>query len=306
MFCDSCGKKIPDTTEFCPYCGNDVRIDFDDTPQPPVAPVVTRAQVQRPQQTTQQAVPRTAPKPQQASTPKVNAGSVRPQQSAPSQTASSIRTSSSKSAPGGGMVLADGEQPVKQYHCSTLDVPVSTDGYITVTNKRLIFHAYSSGTMGSRVTKEVTLSKITGLDCFYGTNLSVPKLIAGILCAILALTVLFSRVNSSASGFLRMFFSSAMLIIVKLIVTAVLGYIAYRLIKGCLKKCFKMRIFASECGESPISIGDGPAGVLGSKALFSVVASPTKETDLMLNELGALVHDLQSMGDLAVSKWRNH
>lgn len=34
-------------------------------------------------------------------------------------------------------------------------------------------------------------------------------------------------------------------------------------------------------------------------------ASRTSDTDRMMNEVGALVHDLQTMGDMAVSKWKN-
>lgn len=38
---------------------------------------------------------------------------------------------------------------------------------------------------------------------------------------------------------------------------------------------------------------------------YAIVSEPTSDTDRMMNEVGALVHDLQTMGDMAVSKWKN-
>ncbi len=42
-----------------------------------------------------------------------------------------------------------------------------------------------------------------------------------------------------------------------------------------------------------------------TQSFYAIVSEPTSDTDRMMNEVGALVHDLQTMGDMAVSKWKN-
>lgn len=72
-----------------------------------------------------------------------------------------------------------------------------------------------------------------------------------------------------------------------------------------LEKVLAKTIYASECSPSPINIGEGALSLQGNAVFYAIVSEPTSDTDRMMNEVGALVHDLQTMGDMAVSKWKN-
>ena len=84
------------------------------------------------------------------------------------------------------------------------------------------------------------------------------------------------------------------------VVLLVLGIV---LLIFSLRKCFFLSIYSSKANGSPISIGGGPRTLVGNGALYSLASEPTEDTDRMMNELGALVQDLQTLGDHAISKW---
>ena len=65
-----------------------------------------------------------------------------------------------------------------------------------------------------------------------------------------------------------------------------------------------MEIHTGNFTASGISLGSSPTSSLGNTALYTLVGRPTKDTDQMMNELGAMVKDLQTMGDLAIKKWQ--
>ena len=44
--------------------------------------------------------------------------------------------------------------------------------------------------------------------------------------------------------------------------------------------------------------------LIGNSALYTLNARKSLETDLMMKELGAMVEELQTIGDLAVQKWK--
>ena len=89
--------------------------------------------------------------------------------------------------------------------------------------------------------------------------------------------------------------------------TAIWGLLAIALgvlcVIGSIQKSFFLSIFSSKANGSPISIGAGARSLVGNGALYSLMSEPTADTDRMLNELGALVQDLQTLGDHAIEKW---
>jgi hypothetical protein len=62
-------------------------------------------------------------------------------------------------------------------------------------------------------------------------------------------------------------------------------------------------VYSSKASGSPIAIGEGYGGFGGNGAVFTVTAAPTVETDAMMLELGALVSDLQRMGNYGTANW---
>jgi hypothetical protein len=176
------------------------------------------------------------------------------------------------------VVLSDGEQIVKSYCCAKMVHP-KCDGYLTVTNKRILFEGRGGA---SRVTQEAWIEGVSGINAFYGWDIQVLRLILGIIAVI--------------AGFV-VFRSSKPAAIALLVIGGLLIYSA-------LLKCFKMEIHTGNFTASGISLGSSPTSALGNGALYTLTGRPTEDTDCMMNELGAMVKDLQTMGDLAIQKWQ--
>lgn len=174
-------------------------------------------------------------------------------------------------------LLADGEEAVRSYQCAT---SLTGTCFLTVTNKRIIFRAVSNDK--SFVEKEVHIDTVTGVDCMRGKNFNFKLMIPGVLLGIFALTQISDRFGFG---------------LVLLIAAAALIYFAIR-------PTYSLKILASKCESSPIDIGMGATSLLGNKAVIQFNCMPTDQAYKMINELGALVLDLQTMGDLAVTNWK--
>lgn len=176
--------------------------------------------------------------------------------------------------------MAENEKVVRRYHCSNVRRP-KCDGYLTVTNKRVMFQAKAAT---SRISKEVVLDSVSGLDCYYGLNVNVGGIILAVLLIIGGIFCIGTSEELVFPGLLLLAVAVVLLIL-------------------SLRKCFFLSIYSSKANGSPISIGGGPRTLVGNGALYSLVSEPTEDTDCMMNEMGALVLDLQTLGDHAISKW---
>ena len=70
------------------------------------------------------------------------------------------------------------------------------------------------------------------------------------------------------------------------------------------QNCFILSIYSSKTIGCSISIGSAPQNMMGNGALYTLKSRPTVDTDRMINELGALIQDLQTYGNQAVVKWK--
>ncbi|NLC96966.1 MAG: zinc ribbon domain-containing protein [Erysipelotrichaceae bacterium] len=178
------------------------------------------------------------------------------------------------------LVLSENEKVVKEYHCSRSYSP-SSDGYLIVTNKRILFHGIGKK---STLNEEVQISSISGLVAYIGRNFNLFFLINGILLILLGFFILDKNV------------------FVGFIFLIIAAFILYNV----FKKTFFLCIYSSATTGMPINVGEGPSSsIVGNKALVSFTAEPTNETVRMISELGALVSDLQTLGDDAIEKWAN-
>lgn len=252
MFCEYCGKEVEDHAEFCPHCG--MALENDDY----MASLKKRAK-ERLNKVGTSEVKMDPPKPVSVSTSRGNS-IINP-------------------------VLAEGEVVVRKYNCADVR---GVKGYLTVTNKRLLFNA-SGG--NSRFNQEVTLSSVSGLTCYRGLNVDTKMVIIGSILALLGIGVLSASSNTYGGG------GGAL----GMILMAVGGFIIYL----GIRTAFQIAVYAKDVQLSPIVVGEGPKSLLGNSALFAIASTPTVDTDIMLEELGALVQDLQSVGDLAIEKWQN-
>ncbi len=175
--------------------------------------------------------------------------------------------------------LMENEVVVQNYQCCDLVLP-RVEGFLTATNQRLIFHA-SGG--NSQVNQSVAIESIGGIDAFYGMQLKWGLIIFGIIF-ILSSFSLFRATYSALAG---------------LILLVIGGFMLYR----GIRRCFYLSIYSKTQPGSPISIGEGAKGLLGSSALYSLRCQPTTDTDRMITQIGAVIKDIQTLGDLAVEKW---
>lgn len=279
-FCAQCGARVPDGAANCPACGAAAEPEQYTQPVQPAR----RSDNQPPRHTnTQQTRYRDPQQSRYSDNPP-------PRRQDSQQTTREYSETSERPAsrPAANMCLAENEKVVRQYQCTDIRHPKAA-GYLAVTNKRVIFYGRGSS---SRVVKEVVLDSVSGIDCFYGMDIRLGRLIFGVILAILGI-VLKSVIDDAF--YFGSYGTPALLLTV----------IGVLLVALSLRKCFYLSIFSSKANGSPISIGGQPRSVIGNGALYSLSSRPTQDTDRMLSELGALIQDLQTMGDHAIDKWKN-
>jgi len=208
----------------------------------------------------------------------------------------SSSSQSTYSSYGNFVKLSENEVRIKTYHCTTLKKPKG-EGYITITNKRVVFHGYGNSSTGSsKLVSDVPIETVSGIRTYYGTGLNILALIFGIIFSIPTLIMLF---NSDFGIFAK--YSSKAVWIPFLIC---LG-LAIFFLRRCKQGSYYLSIFSSGANGSPISIGDGSLGgrLTGQGALMTVVATPAADTQELMQEIGAIIMDFKSMGDHAIEKW---
>lgn len=184
------------------------------------------------------------------------------------------------------LILAEGEEIIKQYHCSDVK---GARGFLTVTNKRLMFHAIG---VDSRLSQEITLDSVTGVSSYYGTNYRYGRIAVGSVLILLCILFVAIAGNSFIPGF---FYT----------VGFALGALGVLLIALSIRKSFLIAFYSKDVSLSPIVVGEGPSSLLGNDALLALQTERTQETDMMLNEIGALIQDMQTLGDHALEKWKH-
>ena len=93
--------------------------------------------------------------------------------------------------------------------------------------------------------------------------------------------------------------------------SAVIGLVigAIAIYMGCrsYNQSYNISIYSKGASSSPISIGDRTFGVglTGQGAAFTITAVPSVDTKVMIEELGALILDIKTLGNHAIDKWSN-
>lgn len=312
MFCEECGMEIPEGASVCPTCGAAVarpvrpaRPERPEMPERPVRPErpETRPQRQAPRggaprgEAPRGAAPRgNAPRGERANRVEMEP----PRPARPERPVQQSRPMSGNPMLD-GLVLADGETIVKQYLCARYNSwRVSATGRLSVTNKRMIFHATGGD---SRINEEVSLDSISGIRGYYGSYIDLKRIIIGAIVILLGIimavslgrTLYYAAQYGGGGG-------GAGVWLLFLLMAAIGGLLIY----SAFGKIYGLIIYAKDVSPSPIRIGGGPKSVLGNSAIYGYSGDQRNSaTDQMLNELGALVQDLQSMGDLAIEKWQS-
>jgi tetratricopeptide (TPR) repeat protein len=272
---------------------------------------------------------------------------------------------------------AEGEIVVRSYHCTTLSpvfafIGLKTNGYLTVTNKRVVYFAEGSSLFGatgnSKYYDEVPLADIANLSLRKGTRFSFLRLLAGLLfgqipaaIVMVLLSWLMLMLEGAAGGsnpyllrfgvFLQLA-AAIMLVfrslsvpresIVRLMLAAggaalVLSVPAFALAHGrglpllpsayqtvlsilsipticywlwCLywfiRREYFIMFIRSKTNWPPAI---GIVGVswwrhINVTAGLACWMAPAIDTDALFKELGAMVTDMQTLGDMGIQKWQ--
>lgn len=187
-----------------------------------------------------------------------------------------------------GVAMADGEQVVREYKVTRMDRP-KADGYLAVTNRRLIFASEAQGIAGrSALVRETHIPDISGLTGYIGKGLSIGRVILIVILALIGIAL--------GSAFWPLF-----------VFLAIPAYMAWRLLSSPGTEIILV-VHARGQSESPVALvaeqATGMFGLFGGHArLAGVVLGPGPDAERALQEIGALVLDLQSSGDMALERW---
>lgn len=187
-----------------------------------------------------------------------------------------------------GVVLSDGEVVVKEYCATRLDKP-KTDGFLVATNRRILFVGEAKGIAGnSFLIRETQVQDISGTTGYIGKGLSISKVILIIVLAISFFAM---------GGISPVFYLLEVLPI----------YMVWKMFQSPGKQ-FVLVIHARNSQASPLALqaeeSTGFLGLFGGHAKYAAVSGPGADAEAAIREIGALVLDLQSMGDLAIDKWQ--
>jgi len=223
-------------------------------------------------------------------------------------TASALVAATAGTLPGTALLLGDGEVVWRQYAVSQLRKVGQGQGTLFVTDARVVFYARAKGKGAQRASvlvQQTKVADVTGLTAFVSHRISIGWLVA---VATLALLVLASLVSSSWRSFI--------------VFGLLLAGAITMLVRGAAKRgSIGVQIHSGATQQSPIEFGQfgeqhGMIGqvihnmlspflaMMGVYTAFDVLLGfPGRDAEKVIAELGALIFDLQTRGNLAGTHW---
>lgn len=181
----------------------------------------------------------------------------------------------------GSFKLAENEIVIKRYLCAYIGRGLTSGsdnkGYLTVTNQRVIYEGKGKNSM---IAMETPIANIGAIQTYQGVNYNIRLIL---IAAVLVLAGLM--------------LGKGMPMIMLFAIAALLLFFSYR-------TSYQLLISSSAVAGTAIAIGEGPTSVLGNSAFYTLEASPTSDSLKMIGEIGALIHDVQMLGDRAIEKWK--
>jgi hypothetical protein len=210
--------------------------------------------------------------------------------------------------PGTPILLGDGEVLWRQYSAVQLRTREQGEGMIFVTDARVVLYARARGRGTQRpsaLVQQVKLQHVTAVTALVSRRISL---------LLIVLTVLFGL---AAIGSL-----AAHEVLWAIIFAAITAFCVWRIVQGAAKRgTVGVSIHGGSDGV-PIAFGQGsrtgriammikilvPAWLYRMIGVFTAVdvlneGEPGIDTDRLIAELGALIFDLQSRGNLADTHW---
>lgn len=205
----------------------------------------------------------------------------------------------------GGVILGqsvtpcEGEVSIKSYQCTEFNSRVfglKAKGHLEVTNKRLLFQALGKGMSGSSVIhSEVAIGDVSEIKIYKGSSFNILFLIVGIFVSIflagLVKTIFTFAFDAGGVGNFLAFAAFAGLV--------------YWIYTNSRKEAFSLIINTKGGSGNVVAIaGLSPFGSGSSVASKALEALPAKDSELVFKEIGAVVLDIQNMGENAIEKWK--
>ena len=194
----------------------------------------------------------------------------------------------------------EGEVSVKSYQCTEFVsrfFGINAKGYLEVTNKRLLFQAIGMNRRGwSAIHKEVAIGEVSDIKIYKGENSWIPFPL-----------IVFVIISTIASLIYQIFdLSFSYETVGKLFMWAVGCGINYLIYMWSIKEVFSLIINTKGSTGNVVYLASvspfGQQNSAVSKALFST--RPGADSEIMLREIGAVIQDVQTLGDFAVEKWK--
>lgn len=258
MKCLKCGKEITGNDKYCMYCGAEIK-----QPEPV----------------------RTHQSQQSASQTQYNYSST---QQTTTQNQSQYTTTHQYEDPSMPN-LADGEYKVTSYLCSQLKYP-KCEGRVTVTNKRLIFHGVGGGFSDNRIVQEVGIQEVRGISSYYGLHIYWGKLIFGIIFTLMGLASFGTMSQSYGYGGYGSSSSDSSLLMFLMLAVGVYFVVT------SFHKAYFLSVY-TRAMSAGIEIGNAANTLVKNAAAFSIVGAPSRETNKMMKELGAMVMEIQKYNE---------
>lgn len=200
---------------------------------------------------------------------------------------------------GQSVTPCEGEVSIKSYQCTEFNSRVfglKAKGNLEVTNKRLLFQALGKGASGSSVIhSEVAIGDVSEIKIYKGSSFNAQLLILGIIVSIFLaglLKAIFTFVFR-AGGFGNFIAFAAFIGLV------------YWIYSNCKKEAFSLIINTKGGSGNVVQIaGLSPFGGGSSIAAKALEALPAQDSELVFREIGAVVLDIQNMGENAIEKWK--
>ena len=198
---------------------------------------------------------------------------------------------------------SEGEVLIKSYQCTEYKsriFGIRAKGYLEVTNQRILFQALGKSRRGTSVIhSEAAINNVSGIKIFKGHSLNWIKLIVSFCVLILLIFFLFMYQGSEGVN-LPGFGGTAFLLIILL-----LFIIVFILIKTLRKPVFSL-VIQTKGGDGNVVqiVGSSPFAVIYSRAAKALTGRPAEDSELLFKEIGALISDVQNMGEKAIEKWK--
>ena len=209
--------------------------------------------------------------------------------------------------PGSPILLGYEERILRQYGAVQLRNRAHGEGTLYVTDSRVVFYAKAKGRgtqRGSTLIQQTNVADITGMTAYVSRRVSLVLFFLTCVFFLFGLTTLLVRPPIAILWF----------ILAVICIIALLGGAAKRASTGVI-------ISSRNDGHSPISFGTfhtrrgfigrltaaigGPLfSLFGISTVFDVLDGyPGRDSTQIINELGALILDIQTRGDLAYNHY---